>query len=108
MAATPSGTARVTIHRTHGDDVRQRQVIVRLDDRPPVTLTFGETFTAEVDPGSHRLRLHNTLVRKKIEIELKPGEHAEFDAINRTGKMTLGFLSLLGVAPLFLTVTRRG
>ena len=95
------------MYRTHDDDIRQRQVVVRIDDGPPATLMFGESYTKELPAGPHRLKLHNTLVRKKIEFTAAPGEHIEFDVINKPGRMTLGFLSLLGVAPLFLEVRKR-
>jgi hypothetical protein len=97
----------VTVHRTHDDDVRQRQVIVNLDDAPKVTLMFGESFTRDVPPGRHRLRFNNTLVKKVLEFDAAPGEHVEVDVVNHPGKLTLGFLSLLGVAPLFLRIERR-
>jgi hypothetical protein len=99
--------ARVTVYRTHADDVRQRQVIVRIGDGPRHQLVFGESFTEEVPAGHHLLRGHNTLVKRKLEFDAAPGEHVEIDAINRSSKVTLGFLSLLGVAPLFLELQRR-
>jgi hypothetical protein len=104
MAMPP---ARVTIYRTHDDDVRQRQVIVHLDDRPRATLLFGESFTREIEPGAHKVRFDNTLVRKALTFAAASGEHVEIDVINHAGRMTLGFLSLMGVAPLFLRVERR-
>jgi hypothetical protein len=84
--------------------VRQRQVYASLDGEPLATMLFGESVTHEIGPGSHRLRLNNTLVWKTIEFDAGPGEHVEFRFANRPGRWTLGFLSLLGVAPLFLTV----
>lgn len=107
MSEAPAGKARLTVYRMHDDDIRQRQVIARMDDATPATLMFGESYTAEIAPGPHQLKLHNTLVRKKIDFTAAPGEHVEFDVINKSGRMTLGFLSLLGVAPLFLEVKRR-
>jgi hypothetical protein len=97
----------VTVSRHHSRDIGQRQVIARIDSRPPTTLLFGESFTQEVSPGAHRLRAHNTLVWKKVDFLVEPGEHIEFIVINRSGSVTLGFLTLLGVAPLFLTIERR-
>ena len=99
--------ARISVYRTHDEDIRQRQVVVRVDDAPPATLMFGESYTKELPAGPHRLKLHNTLVTKKIDFTAAPGEHVEFDVINKPGRLTLGFLSLLGVAPLFLEVKRR-
>ena len=97
----------VTVSRTHETDVRQRQVIARIDSRPKTTMYFGDSFTQEVSPGTHVLRVHNTLVWKTIEFRVEPGEHLEFVIANYAGKITLGFLALLGVAPLYLSVEQR-
>ncbi|HWB31427.1 MAG TPA: hypothetical protein VG736_13050 [Vicinamibacterales bacterium] len=97
----------VTISRQHEDDVRQRQVIVRIDGGPTATLMFGQTVTFEVKPGLHVLRANNTLFWKKVSFAVEPGEHLEFVLINRAGRLTIGFLALMGVAPLYLTIERR-
>jgi hypothetical protein len=97
----------VTISRQHDDDVRQRQVIVRIDGGPTATLMFGQTVTFEVKPGLHVLRANNTLFWKKVRFAVEPGEHLEFVLVNRAGRLTIGFLALMGVAPLYLTIERR-
>lgn len=98
---------RLTVSRTHPDDIGQRQVFASLDGQPLATMLCGDTVTREITPGSHRLRLNNTLVWKTLEFQAAPGDHVEFRYANRPGRWTLGFLSLLGVAPLFLTVERQ-
>jgi hypothetical protein len=113
MVETPpdptAGRARtlLTLRRTHDTDVQQRQVIVTVDDQPPVTLMFGGSVTREIAPGPHVLRANNTLVWKKLAFSAEPGEHVEFMFINRSGKLMLGFLTLIGVAPLYLTIEER-
>jgi len=97
----------VTLARTHPRDVGHRQVIVSIDGGPKVTLLYGESVTYELTPGSHHLRAHNTLVWKNVPFHVETGEHLEFLLINRASPLTLGFLAVLGVAPLFLSVHRR-
>jgi hypothetical protein len=97
----------VTISRAHADDVRHRQVVIRLNDEPKVMLLFGDTFTQEIQPGAHRLYANNTLFWKTVRFTAEPGEHLEFVVINRAGPLTLSLLALLGVAPLYLTIERR-
>jgi len=97
----------VTLSRRHDLDVRQRQIVARIDNEPALTLLYGETVTAEVQPGAHLLRANNTLFWKRLRFGIEPGEHLEFILINRSGKLTLGLLALLGVAPLYLTIERR-
>ena len=74
---------------------------------PTETLMFGDAFTLELAPGDHRLKTNNTLFWKTVAFTIRPGEHAEFVLINRSGPVAFGFLALLGAAPLRLTVERR-
>jgi hypothetical protein len=97
----------VTISREHANDVGHRQVVVQLNREPRVELLFGDSFTQEIQPGSHRLYAHNTLFWKTIRFTAEPGEHLEFVVINRAGPLTLSLLAIAGVAPLYLTIERR-
>jgi hypothetical protein len=97
----------VTISRQHDTDARTRQVIARIDDGEPRTLMFGDAVTVEVPPGRHLLRANNTLVWKRVAFAAEPGEHLEFELINRPGRFMLGFLAIMGVAPLFLRIEKR-
>ncbi len=97
----------VTISRVHADDVGDRQVFVRLDGGERVSLLFGESCTAELQPGAHHVRIHNTLVWKNINFTIEPGEHLEFVVINAGKWWTAGVAGVLGAAPLFLKIERR-
>jgi hypothetical protein len=97
---------RVTIARTSKADIGQRQVIVSVDGGPKKTLVFGESATFEVLPGEHALKANNTLVWKTVSFSAGPGEHVQFEIANCATRFTLGFLSLIGVAPLYLKVER--
>ena len=77
-----------------------------LDGEQIAMLQYGDTFTCEVKPGPHTLRAHNTLFWKTLQIVPRPGEHAKFTAINRTGRISFGLLFLLGAFPLYLTFQR--
>jgi hypothetical protein len=96
--------ARITISRKHPDDVRQRQIVVSLDGEPLGTLLFGETVTREVPAGLHRLRAHNTLFWKNLQLDLHPGQHVRFTTVNSAGPGSFSMLGLLGVGPLYLKV----
>lgn len=97
----------VTISRAHPRDVGQRQVIVRLDDGERVQMVFGDEFTIELQPGRHKLFVHNTLFWKTLHFSIEPGEHLEFIVINSARWWTAGIVGLLGSAPLFLQVVQR-
>lgn len=96
--------ARVTITRTSPDDARERQVVVSIDGRKIATLMYGDAITAEVEPGPHRLRVHNTLVWKTRHFDVGESGHARFTVINRPGGSTNGLLTILGARPLYLTL----
>jgi hypothetical protein len=100
------GVARITITRRHESDVRDRQIVVSVDGEPLATLLYGQQATREVAPGPHRLKAHNTLFWRNLDVDLQPGEDARFVVINRAGSGTLSLLGILGVGPLYLTFER--
>jgi hypothetical protein len=99
-------TARITIERRNPEDVKDRQIIVNLDGEHMSTLMYGRVVSREVPAGNHRLKAHNTLFWKNLDVELQPGEHAHFEVANLPGKGTLSLLGFLGVGPLFLEFHR--
>jgi hypothetical protein len=97
----------ITVSREHPMDVGQRQVFLRIDGGERLALLFGESVTTDLEPGRHRLRVHNTLMWKTIDFAIEPGEHLEFIVINSARWWTAGMAGLLGAAPLFLTIEKR-
>jgi hypothetical protein len=102
----PAEPARITVSRQSPRDAGYREIFVSIDGEPVTMLQFGETYTCEIKPGPHRLRAHNTMFWKTRHIVLRPGEHAKFTAINRTGTISFGLLFMLGAFPLYLTFER--
>jgi hypothetical protein len=99
-------SGRITVARTSEQDVRIRQLVVSIDGKNAGTLLFGESITQDVEPGPHRLRVHNTLVWKTVELEIGAGEHARFTAVNRAGFGTYSMVGLLGAGPLYVGLRR--
>jgi len=97
----------VTISRTHTRDIGLRQVFVQLDHHPQVAVRFGQSLTETVEPGAHRLRVHNTLMWRNVTFTVEAGEHLEFILINYCGPIWQGIAGLLGAAPMFLKIHRR-
>ena len=96
----------ITIARTSQEDIRQRQIVVSLDGDRIGTLLFNQTLTHPLEPGRHKLRVHNTLVWKSVEFDVPPGAEVRFVVINRAGFGTYAMLTLLGTGPLYLTLRR--
>jgi hypothetical protein len=98
--------ASITITRNSKDDFKQRQLVIWLDGQKLGDLLFGEFFTRDVHPGSHTLRVSNTLVWKTHTFDVKSGEQVRFEVINRPGRITYPMLVILGVGPLYVTIRR--
>jgi hypothetical protein len=105
-AGLVGGDARITVRRDSPEDAGFREVFVSLDGKELAILRHGESVTTEIPPGPHRLRAHNTLFWKTFDLVLKPGEHARFLAVNRSGFGTFSLLFLLGAMPVYLTLER--
>ena len=99
-AANP---ARITITRKSPEDVGFREVYVSIDGEQIAVLQAGESITHELSAGHHRLRAHNTLFYKTLELDLQPGEHRRFRAVNRAGWGTYSLLAFLSAGLLYLT-----
>ena len=98
--------AAVTVTRTSEEDVKTRQLVPSIDGITLTTLLWGDSITCELEPGRHRLRVHNTLVWKTVEFSLAPGEQVFFEVVNRNGFGTLAMTVVFGIGPLYVTVRR--
>ena len=94
----------LTVTRTYPTDVKQRQVIVKLDGEPFAVLLFGQSVTRTIEPGSHQLRFDNTWVKKTIDFRIAEGEHVTYNVLNRAGRFTWWMVLALGAGPMYLTI----
>ena len=86
---------------------RLPHVAVLIDGEEVAMLKNGQEISREVKPGTHRLRVHNTLFRKTVEFTVKVGEHATFMTINRRGLGTYSIWAFfLGGMPIYLSLDR--
>ena len=97
---------KVTIIRNSPSDVKQRQVIVKLDGKRFAVLVYGETVTRAIEPGGHVLVFDNTWAKKKVEFRIAEGQHVTYSVINRAGRLTWWMVLALGAGPMYLTVER--
>lgn len=102
----PAEPARISVCRQSPEDAGYREVFVSIDDEPVAVMEYGQTCTFEVKPGPHTVCAHNTLIWKTHQVVLRPGEHAKFIAINKTGRISFGLLFMLGAFPVYLTFER--
>ncbi len=96
--------SRVSVSRTSSDDIRQRQIIVKLDGKRLGELMWGDEISRPVEPGRHRLQVDNTWNWKNVDFTVAPGEHARFRAVNRGGRFTWFLVGTLGVGPMYVHI----
>jgi hypothetical protein len=99
---SPQGPAVLTVRRTAKDDVQDRQVYLSLDGEEWGTIVYGTEISREIAPGRHTLKANNTLVRKSVVFDVRPGEHVRYQCINKAHWTAMMFMAFLGAA--FLTV----
>ena len=80
--------ASVTVTRTSQEDFGSRQVEVSIDGEHAGTLLWGDSLSRGLEPGPHRIRVHNTLVWKTVPFTLAPNEQLFFEVINHAGPGT--------------------
>jgi hypothetical protein len=103
---TRSVESRVTVSRTSPEDVKQRQIIVKLDGQPVGELMWGDEISRPIEPGAHRLQVDNTWNWKNVEFNASPGEHVRFQTVNRGGRFTWFLVGTLGVGPMYVQIER--
>ena len=96
----------VTISRTSPDDVKQRQIIVKLDGNRLGELMWGDEITRPIEPGRHRLQVDNTWNWKTIELDIAAGDHLKFQTMSRAGRFTWFLVSMLGAGPIYVSIKR--
>lgn len=100
------GRARITVSRRSPEDLGYRQIFAYVDGADFAMLKHGQETTGEVAAGKHVLKVHNTLFKRLVEVELRPGEHARFVVVNRKGFGTDFLTGIFGGGPIYLTVER--
>ena len=101
--------ATIVLARTSPDDVGIREIYVSIDGKDVGVLRPGDRVTRQVDPGHHVVKAHNTLFRRTREIDLAPGETAEFVGVNKAGggsALMAILMAVLGVGALKLEFER--
>jgi hypothetical protein len=99
-------SASITVHRTSADDMQERELYVSIDGGPNSILSYGDSVTIPVPPGRHRLRVHNTISRRRAEFDVSPGEQVRFSAANVRGKNFGIIATFLGIGPMHTVLER--
>ena len=101
--------ATIVLRRTSSEDVGVREIYVSIDGKDAGVLRPGDVITKAVAPGRHVVKASNTLFRRSHEVDLAPGETAEFLGVNKPGGGAMGMsilMAVLGVGALKLEFDR--
>jgi hypothetical protein len=106
VSSAAGESATITVSRTSPEDIGLREIFVSLDGESIAILESGQSVTRAVSPGPHEVRVHNTLFRKRVALDLTAGEEARLLTVNRAGRLTYSVLALLGAGPVYLSLDR--
>lgn len=101
-----AATATITVHRTAPADMQERELYVSVDGGPNAILSYGDSVTIPVAPGHHRLRVHNTISRRRAEFDVAAGDQVRFSAANVRGKHFGILATFLGIGPMHTILER--
>jgi hypothetical protein len=96
----------MTIHRTSAEDMQERELYVSIDGGPNTILSYGDSVTFPLAAGHHRLRVHNTISRRRAEFDVAPGDEVRFRTANVRGKNFGILATFLGIGPMHTVLER--
>ncbi len=97
---------KVVMNRKSPRDAKIRHIAVKLDGQLMGHINYGQTLEFEAKPGKRKILVDNTLEKKSMEFDIRPGQVVEFECIQVAG-LTSGFLiTLLGAGPLKVELRR--
>jgi hypothetical protein len=80
-------------------------ITIFVDGERHAQLMPGDSTTLELAPGLHRLRAHNTLLSRTVQVQAHAGEEQRYVVRNRAGFWTV-LVGLLGTGPLSVALDR--
>lgn len=80
-----TGEATLVIIRTADQDIKMRDLYIRVDDLPERTLQFGDRVSMPLAAGKHTVLGTNRLFKKLLTVELERGQTVTVQAANVPG-----------------------
>jgi hypothetical protein len=94
--------ALLTITRNTSNDFQDRQVYVFVDGEQWGKIRYGQPLSREITPGTHTVRVNNTLLSDSIQFTANPGEHVRLRCYN--GMPRAGWLMMIFLHVTYLLV----
>lgn len=100
-------TTTLVIVRDHPQDIQDRPVYLWVDgEKWEGVLRYGTTFTRELPPGRHKLKVHNTLFGSTVEFDATAGETVRYRCENGLTGGGMVMVLMMGVAYLKVRLIR--
>jgi hypothetical protein len=94
-----AGSAEIVISRDDERDIKMRGLEIYIDDLFVYDLGYERTYRAKLKPGAHTVKVSNHLYKKKIDLDLKPGDTVNLNAGNRFTLLGGLMVAILGMGP---------
>lgn len=91
--------ATLIVRRTSPRDIKIRGLELLLDGRHADNLAYGDEVQIDVSPGSHEVKVTNSLYTKSASFTAEPNEIITFDAANVMPKGLGLSLAMFGIVP---------
>jgi hypothetical protein len=92
----------IVIRRNDPSDVQDRQIYVWVDGEALGKIRYGDEISCRIEPGTHTVRVFNTLMSQTITVEAAPGQQVRVQC--GTGMPAAGWLMMIFLHVTFLRV----
>jgi hypothetical protein len=92
----------ILVRRNAPHDFQDRQIYVWIDDESLGKIRYGEAINWPIEPGTHTVRVFNTLLSRTLTIDAAPGEQVRVQC--GTGMPAVGWLMMMFLHVTYLRV----
>ena len=75
---------RLIVQRKSEQDIKMRDLLVRVDDGPQFNLNFGQSKEFDIEPGDHTLHASNRLYSDTTTFSINENETLTYEVANLT------------------------
>ena len=83
----------ILVRRNSPHDFQDRQIYVWIDDEALGKIRYGDLINWPIEPGTHTIRVFNTLLTRTLTVDAAPGEQVRVQC--GTGMPTAGWLMMM-------------